>query len=141
LPFPLPTATETFPFPGELWSAVAPAWALWAFALGAPLPPLACSAAFPGEPPEALPVALALPLALPLPLAPPAGCRAPGPAGLGSDVTELVPVWLPEGVVGWLSARAAGAATSRTRAAAEATRAAVPAFVALLHRELTAQTV
>ena len=36
LPFPLPTATLTFPFRGSVWSAVAPAWALWPFELGAP---------------------------------------------------------------------------------------------------------
>jgi hypothetical protein len=44
-------------------------------------------------------------------------------------------------VVGWLSARAAGAATSKTSAAADAARAAVPTFVAELRRALTAQTV
>src|SRR5262249_27911283 len=139
LPFalPLPTATETFPFEGEPWSVVAPAWALWAFELGAPFDPLAWSAAG-GALAFALPLALSLPLpvpfppALPLPFALPfalalllafaaplpfwlaAGCRAPVPAALGSEVTELEPGWLPEGVVGWLSARAAGAATSKT---------------------------
>jgi hypothetical protein len=63
------------------------------------------------------------------------------PAALGSELTELEPGWLPEGVVGWLSARAAGAATSKTSAAADAALAAVPAFVAELRRVLTAQTV
>jgi hypothetical protein len=82
---------------------------------------------------------LAVPLPLPFWLA--AGCRAPGPAALGSEVTELAPDWLPEGAFGWLSARAAGAATSKTSAAAEAARAAVPAFVAQLRRALTAQTI
>ena len=82
-----------------------------------------------------------MPLALALAFWFAAGCRAPGPAALGSDVTELAPDWLPEGAFGWLSARAAGAATSRTSAAAEAARAAVPAFVAQLRRSLTAQTI
>jgi hypothetical protein len=41
LPFPLPTVTDTFPFEGEPWSVVAPAWAFWPFELGAPFDPLA----------------------------------------------------------------------------------------------------
>jgi hypothetical protein len=165
---PLPTPTETFPLLGELWSDVAPAWALWVFELGAPF---AWSADEPELPPEfpggwpplpvplalvfavalplpfavALPVPLAFPLAVVLPVPVPfwfsAGCRAPAAVALGSAVTELAPDWLPEGVVGWLSAKAAGAVTSKTSAAADAARTAVPAFVALLRRPLTAQTV
>jgi hypothetical protein len=167
-PLPLPTPTETFPLLGELWSDVAPAWALWTFALGAPSawlagvpelvpevpggwPPLPVpvastfALAFPLPFALVLPLPLAVPLAValpsPLPLGFPAGCRAPVPAALGSAVTELAPDWVPEGVVGWLSARAAGAATSKTSAAADAARAAVPAFVAELRRRLTVQTV